>query len=71
MYLSEGVDDLLVGQFNTGGISRLVVHVEPEHLPVDKVHLPTTVRPKNVLKWRSCLFLTTRTQARMLPLAYI
>lgn len=37
--LLKGVDDLLVGQLHAGGVSRLVVHVEPEHLSVNQVHL--------------------------------
>ena len=38
-HLSKSVDDLLVGQLDPGSVSRLVVHVETEHLPVSQVHL--------------------------------
>lgn len=37
--LLKGVDDLPVGQLNPSSVSRLVVHVEPEHLSVIQDHL--------------------------------
>lgn len=37
--LPEGVDDLFVRKLDASRVSGLVVHVEPEHLPVDQVNL--------------------------------
>lgn len=38
-HFAEGVDDLLVGELDASGVSGLIVHVEPEHLPVDQINL--------------------------------